>query len=135
MTGELYELLTNHSVLRASVNSARPQLDLNAFDKGIHCAVEQSLSGALFQTRTRQVLQRKSPESNASFLSGVLIGAELHTLKIFNPLLIAGADTVRDLYTHAAKQLNLQAQTFSAEQVQLAVPRAHQLILSHLAAK
>ncbi|MGZ8901462.1 MAG: 2-dehydro-3-deoxygalactonokinase, partial [Limisphaerales bacterium] len=54
MTGELYDLITTQSVLRASVNPSTTQ-DLNAFNEGMHCVIERGLSGALFQTRTRQV--------------------------------------------------------------------------------
>ena len=135
MTGELYELLTTYSVLRASVNICSAQ-DYDSFCEGIDCVLEHSLSSALFQTRTRQVLKRKSSESNASFLSGVLIGSELHHLKSLDkPILIAGVDSVRTLYSRAAEHLRLPAKAFTSEQVRLAVPRAHQIVLSRLAAK
>ncbi|MGZ8920449.1 MAG: 2-dehydro-3-deoxygalactonokinase, partial [Limisphaerales bacterium] len=121
MTGELYDLITTQSVLRASVNPSTTQ-DLNAFNEGMHCVIERGLSGALFQTRTRQVLQGKHPESNASFLSGALIGAEFESLRgTKTPLLIAGADPVREVYAHAAKSFDLPARVFSSEQVKLAV--------------
>lgn len=133
MTGELYELLTKHSVLRVSVKAdAAP--DLDAFDEGVACAVARGLGAALFQTRTRQVLRHRSLESNASFLSGVLIGAELDALRASDEdqeILIAGNDKVRNLYTRAARQTGIHAsRTFSQDEVQLAIPRAHAAILS-----
>lgn len=132
MTGELYEVLARHSVLRASVDTTAPT-DLVAFRAGIGQAAADGLAGSLFQTRTRQVLKEESPQSNASFLSGLLIGAELLGLKENQNLLIGGADSVRDLYAVAAKQLQLSvAHIFCSDEVKLAVPRAHQLILSTL---
>ena len=135
MTGELYELLTTYSVLRASVNASSTE-DFDSFTEGIDCALEHSLSSALFQTRTRQVLKGKSRESNCSFLRGVLIGAELHYLREEGiPLMIAGADSVRSYYARAAEHLRLPTRAFTSEQVQLAVPRAHQIILSRFSNK
>jgi 2-dehydro-3-deoxygalactonokinase len=132
MTGELYDLLTQHTVLRASVTKGAP-FDATAFTLGIDCAFEHGLAGALFQTRTRQVLQQQPPAANASFLSGILIGDELKNTKaLTTPIFIAGADTIRDSYAQAARHLGIPAHIFSAEEVRLAVPRAHGIILSQL---
>ena len=134
MTGELYELLTKHSVLRASLKADAAETDFNAFDEGVTCAIERGLGAALFQTRTRQVLRNKS--SNASFLGGVLIGAEvdaLRALEMDQEILIAGNERVGSLYTRAAHQLGIQEPyTFSPDEVKSAVPRAHATILSRL---
>ncbi len=132
MTGELFEVLAKHSVFRASIEPASPP-DHDAFRAGIDRARSYGLAGSLFQTRTRQVLQKIPPASNASFLSGLLIGAELAELPPASNLLIAGPDSLRNLYAHAATHLGLQrAHIFSAEEVQLAVPIAHELILRRL---
>jgi 2-dehydro-3-deoxygalactonokinase len=132
MTGELYDVLTQYSVLRASVTKGAP-FDATAFTLGIDCAFEHGLAGAFFQTRARQVLQRQPPQANASFLSGILIGDELRSLKSLTiPTFIAGADTIRDSYAQAARHLGIPAHIFSAEEVRLAVPRAHGIIFSHL---
>jgi 2-dehydro-3-deoxygalactonokinase len=134
MTGELYDVLTQHTVLRASVTQGAA-FDSAAFTLGIDCAAEHGLAGALFQTRTRQVLQQLPPEANASFLSGILIGDELRTINsAAQPnVFIAGANTIRESYAHAARHLGIPAHVFSAEEVRLAVPRAHALILSRFA--
>ena len=134
MTGELYEALTEHTVLRASITKRSP-LDQKAFMKGIDCAATHGLAGALFQTRTRNVLQREPPEANASFLSGILIGDELRAINATTPpkVLIAGADIIRESYSVAAHHLRISAHIFSSEEVRLAVPRAHAQILSHFA--
>lgn len=132
MTGELYEVLAKHSMLRASVDTTAP-VDAIAFVEGVDRARKEGMAGALFQTRTRQVLQKKSAGSNASFLSGLLIGSELMGLRSAANILLAGADAVRTLYVQAAERLGLEvASVFTSKEVQLAVPRAHGLILSRL---
>ena len=135
MTGELYEVLSRHCVLRASVAepnaSARP-----AFIEGVKYVATYGLAASLFQTRTRHVLQKQSPESNAAFLSGLLIGSELSSLsgQAALPIYLGGAGAIRDLYGQAAETLNLKlAHVFSEEEAQLAVPRAHEIILKRLA--
>jgi 2-dehydro-3-deoxygalactonokinase len=134
MTGELYEALTEHTVLRASITKSSA-LDPIAFAQGVDCATKHSLAGALFQTRIRHVLQRQPPEANASFLSGVLIGDELRTINTATQqrVLIAGADSVRESYSQAARHLGIPARIFCSEEVRLAVPRAQALILSQFA--
>jgi 2-dehydro-3-deoxygalactonokinase len=130
MTGELFDVLSGHSVLRASVEPSAP-IEQDAFKAGLDRARSHGLAGSLFQTRTRQVLQKKSPESNASFLSGLLIGAELSDLLPTTNILIAGANPLRDLYAQAARHFGLEpAHVFSSDEVRLAVPIAHELILS-----
>ena len=132
MTGELFELLSKQSVLRASIDPSAP-LDDMAFKNGLDRVRAHGVPSSLFQTRTRQVLGKNSLASNASFLSGLLIGAELTTLRAAGDILIARPNSVRDLYALAAKHLGLTpTHVFSAEEVQLAVPTAHELILSRI---
>ena len=132
MTGELFELLSKHSVLAASTIPVSAP-DPVAFKEGVDRAVTHGLAGSIFQTRTRHVLGKHSPQTNASFLSGVLIGSELLSLKSRFRIMIAGADSLRNLYAEAAQHLELSvSHIFSVEEVRLAVPRAHALILARL---
>lgn len=73
MTGELFELLRKHSVLRG----APTPYDDTSFDEGVLAAGNgNALAARLFTTRARTVTGSgvRSPES---YLSGVLIGAEV----------------------------------------------------------
>ncbi len=80
MTGELYGLLRQHSVLRHSlppVTDPPPSAtDLTAVREGALCGREAGLSAALFQVRTGTLLRGLSPAAAEAFLNGVLIGAE-----------------------------------------------------------
>lgn len=74
MTGELFAVLTQHSVLKTEV---RPD-DEAAFDAGLEAAGDGgALSARLFSTRARVVAGGAQPNSSASYLSGLLIGAEI----------------------------------------------------------
>jgi 2-dehydro-3-deoxygalactonokinase len=84
MTGELYDVLARHSLLRASVQApAGTALDLNvpeaqaAFLEGVDRVARDGLAGSLFQVRTRAVLRGAAPALNLCFLSGLLIGSEV----------------------------------------------------------
>lgn len=134
MTGELYAVLSQHSVLAASVDLAA-QFDPDGFLSGLRTVREQGFAASLFHTRTRQVLKHRSPSENASFLSGLLIGAELgEPIRSERPeIFLGGAPRLRDLYQKALSHLNVRvSRTFSDTECANAVPRGHEIILSHL---
>jgi len=72
MTGELFGLLTQHSVLRHSVGR---EAEAEGFAVGLE-AGGQMLS-RLFSVRAGDLLFGRSPGWNAGYLSGLLIGAEV----------------------------------------------------------
>jgi 2-dehydro-3-deoxygalactonokinase len=74
MTGELYDVLRRHSVLKAEGGP----VDAAAFTLGLESAGEgDGLSTRLFTVRTRVVADGLDPRSAASYLSGLLIGSEV----------------------------------------------------------
>jgi 2-dehydro-3-deoxygalactonokinase len=136
MTGELYAVLSQHSVLAASVATHSP-IHTNAFFAGLDVARQQGVAGSLFHTRTRQVLGGHAPEENASFLSGLLIGSELvHLLAPNTPeIRLGGSPKLRDLYAKALDHFELRHwRAFSDAECQNSVVRGQQIILSHLLA-
>jgi Entner-Doudoroff aldolase len=89
MTGELFDLLCRHSSLRHSTGQGEGVLDnagqidgplAKAFCEGVQTAQANPLPAALFQVRVRQLLHGGDAASNALFLSGLLIGAEIASL-------------------------------------------------------
>ncbi len=77
MTGELFEVLRRHSVLRTE---ARPD-DEAAFDLGLKSAGDGgALASRLFTARSRVVAGGLAPDAAAAYLSGLLIGAEVAAL-------------------------------------------------------
>lgn len=78
LTGELYSLLQNHSVLIANAESADFSADI--FMQGVVVATtleSGQLLQALFATRSRQVLGELSERYAAAYLSGLLIGSDV----------------------------------------------------------
>jgi 2-dehydro-3-deoxygalactonokinase len=88
ITGELFALLTQQSVLAASVTapgktgSAGGSATLlpEAFFAGIAASCETSLLHSAFLTRTNQLFHKYNKEDNYHFLSGLLIGEELRDI-------------------------------------------------------
>ena len=78
LTGELYSLLQNHSVLIANGESADFSDDI--FLQGVKVATtleSGQLLQALFATRSRQILGELSESYASSYLSGLLIGSDV----------------------------------------------------------
>lgn len=80
MTGEIYEVLRTHSVLRHSLQG---ELDGNDRDTGFDAGLAQGLdrperlTATLFKVRAGSLLSNRSAPWCAGFLSGLLIGAEI----------------------------------------------------------
>jgi 2-dehydro-3-deoxygalactonokinase len=90
LTGELYALLRAESTLtRASGAAAAPSqagagtaaADEDGFERGLEMAGglgEASLLHALFSVRSRQLLEARSHDWGLSYLSGLVIGTDVH---------------------------------------------------------
>jgi 2-dehydro-3-deoxygalactonokinase len=109
LTGELFEVLGRHSVLRHSIDAEADRQadsgdgDAGAFDEGVASSGRMALGAALFQVRVRQVLHGRPPAANRAFLSGLLIGAELRALPGDDtPIVLAAGSSLRESYSRAA---------------------------------
>ncbi|HSS71264.1 MAG TPA: 2-dehydro-3-deoxygalactonokinase, partial [Casimicrobiaceae bacterium] len=76
MTGELYSVLREHSILGRLATAAT---DRAAFERGIHAGLRTgaALLHALFSARTLALTGELAPAGVADYLSGLLIGAEI----------------------------------------------------------
>jgi len=107
MTGELFDVLSRQSVLRHSTDPAA-SFDKASFQEGVEEAVRRPVTSALFRVRTRQVLDKKAAKANTSFLSGLLIGTEMATLRGSDvAILLAAGKALRTSYKAAAEVLGL----------------------------
>lgn len=104
MTGELFEILVSHSMLKESLASpADFEGVMEAFEAGVHQSAKSSLPNALFQVRARALLHHSSKEVNYAYLSGLLIGHELQAVKEYQgPVFIAGQGKLGKLYSRAS---------------------------------
>ena len=75
MTGELYSVLREHSILGRLATAGT---DAPAFERGVHAGLRTAaLSHGLFSARTLALTGELAPEGVADYLSGLLIGAEI----------------------------------------------------------
>lgn len=79
MTGEFFQLLSQHSVLAASVAVCDTDTDAaqEHFFRGLTYGYRHNLLAAAFRVRTNQLLHGMPPPYNYQYLSGLLLGAEL----------------------------------------------------------
>ena len=104
MTGEVYQLLSEHSVLRHSV--AKSGLAVEAFGAAVNDMMSnpERLMQRLFSLRAENVLNGLSSKDAASRLSGLLIGAELAAARPYwlgQNVAIAGAPELAKYYDQA----------------------------------
>jgi 2-dehydro-3-deoxygalactonokinase len=78
MTGELFNLLGQHGTLAAAIGAHTQDWDSAIFAEGVKAAANGSLSRALFGTRARVVTGDMPASHTKAYLSGLLIGTELH---------------------------------------------------------
>lgn len=107
MTGELFEVLSKHSILSASVaTNAWTSATQKAFIKGLEMGFEQRLSQNLFLIRAKHVLNQTPVTDNYYLLSGLLIGDELAHLKVSScRIFLAAAQPISHLYQLALRTL------------------------------
>lgn len=82
MTGEFFALLSQQSILAASIEKGDSwQGHTTAFADGLHAGSQSNLLQVCFGVRTNQLFGKWSKEENYQFLSGLLLGAELAAMK------------------------------------------------------
>ncbi len=104
MTGELFDVLSRHSILAGGYVSD----DEAAFAAGLAAAGDgDALAARLFSARARIVAGGADPETAPSYLSGLLIGAEIAAAPQLvgavrdADIHVVGSPTLRDAYVRA----------------------------------
>jgi len=112
LTGELFELLSTHSILQNSVHAPKDQFNKDSFIEGVGKAKQSNLLHDLFSIRARDLLQFSNPEKNYDFLSGLLIGSELRDLKepSNGKIYLTGNERLQIRYAKALDFLDLDYQ-------------------------
>jgi 2-dehydro-3-deoxygalactonokinase len=82
MTGEVYAVLREHSILGRMSHAMAHPLATTAFTRGVHRALKQegsadTLLHRLFGARTLALRADLAPEDTGEYLSGLLIGSEI----------------------------------------------------------
>lgn len=111
MTGELFDVLSRHSILGATMHPGdEPHWD--AFTHGLTAAQEHHQTGllsTLFSTRSRLLTSNLTSSSQGDYLSGLLIGHELcglassllRDLPATTPIALIGSANLNSRYSQA----------------------------------
>ncbi len=121
-TGELFELLSTRSSLLRVAEPERP--DEEAFEVGLRNAARFDLAANLFETRTAQLIEGRSAGWARSLLSGLLIGAEVHSMLAARiasgPLTLIGDPALTGRYARALAAYGAQARRLDGDDCVLA---------------
>ena len=126
MTGELFEVLRAHSVLRhACTGSAQGPDHTEGFENGLAVGVDapQRLPAMLFKIRAGALLSARTPDWCAGYLSGLLIGAEIGAQRQWiggGDLAIVGSANLVELYAKALARAGKSARTVDGQSACLA---------------
>ncbi|KKB78059.1 hypothetical protein VW35_13200 [Devosia soli] len=126
MTGEMFELLKTHSVLRHSLNG---DLETSARDDGFAAGAAdgldrpQDLLGQLFRVRAASLVSGREPAWCFGYLSGLLIGTEIAANRDQiggAPVPLIGSPALCDLYAQVLQMAGATGQPVDATEVVLA---------------
>lgn len=123
MTGELFAVLSQHSILKHAIDPASKfDADTPAFKRAAEQALqapEQALS-MLFQVRASQLLGFEQNADGSAHLSGILIGAEIGTaLRIYGggKAGLVASDRLNGLYRPIMEKAGFDVTLFDGEKV------------------
>eukprot|EP00928_Gymnodinium_smaydae_P015382 TRINITY_DN15684_c0_g1_i1.p1 TRINITY_DN15684_c0_g1~~TRINITY_DN15684_c0_g1_i1.p1 ORF type:complete len:304 (+),score=42.28 TRINITY_DN15684_c0_g1_i1:63-974(+) len=127
MTGELFSLLAQKSVLRFSIDTE--EWSDQEFQQALAVAIEDpaSISGRLFALRAQALVGDAGCTGASSRLSGYLIGLELAASRRYwegRHVAIIAASSLANLYKQALEKLEQKVSLLSAEEMTLAGLRA-----------
>ena len=122
MTGEMFALLSAHSVLRHSMGQG---WDAEAFATGVDQTLSrpESLAASLFSLRAEGLLADLPGDAARARLSGLLIGAELAAMRPYwlgQAVALVGAEALSAAYATALKAQGVPTQMADAEDMTLA---------------
>jgi 2-dehydro-3-deoxygalactonokinase len=117
--GELFEVLSHHSVLLSPM--APQDWDQNSFMEGVDLGLSKTsnLMHTLFAARAKQVINCASNASAGSFLSGLLIGADvkaaMQDFHLFSHVVLIGSSHINSLYELALRRLSITTESHGSE--------------------
>lgn len=117
MSGEVFALLRQHSILARTLPAEEPPLEEEAFLRGVRHAQEaRSLLRSAFSVRTLSLFDRMPAESLASYLSGLVIGEELRAHgEVEQSVVLIGNEALTARYELALRVLGTPARRLGAE--------------------
>ena len=122
MTGELFDVLSRYSLLRHTVDPSA--WDESSFASAVELGMGDpgTISAHLFSIRSESLLRGLGPAAAAARLSGLLIGAELASvrhLRSSGELIVLGSGKAGSAYRSALQVAGVAFRSLDAEQAVL----------------
>ncbi|REL30658.1 2-dehydro-3-deoxygalactonokinase [Thalassotalea euphylliae] len=128
MTGELYDLLSHHSVL---IQDAHGEFCPHAFASGAQYTLASALGSfihGLFSARSKQLFKELAPEHATSYLSGMLIGSDVRaainatewSFEQLNSVSIIGNNTLSQRFSEVLTMQQIATTRYDVEAITLA---------------
>ncbi|SNY89980.1 2-dehydro-3-deoxygalactonokinase [Cohaesibacter sp. ES.047] len=126
MTGELFGLLTEHSILAQSIAKSSSSAVGAKFEDGVRMAAEGGgLLADIFKVRANSLFNELNPEDAGDFLSGILVGTDVfqevssldHGL-VSVPLI--GPKPLSERYARALSHFGIEGIVLDAEELTIA---------------
>lgn len=116
MTGDLYEAISNHTLLQHSIDQHRDGWSEAAFLVGVEAALQSAgaIWSRLFGIRADSLIEGPDDRSQREYLSGLLIGSEFASARTegfdADDLVIIGGEKMIAIYEIAARASGHQTQ-------------------------
>ncbi len=111
LTGEVFNLLIEHSILKTTLEKPKKLILLNFFKLGVHQAKKSNFLNNLFRVRSNVLFNKLSKKENYFYLSGLVIGTELREINDnranLKRISLIGSDDLQILYYIALKELKV----------------------------
>ncbi len=137
MTGELFDIIMNHSILKNSIQkNTNVKPNWQAFEEGVRKAQSNdTILNSLFKIRTNSLFNEKNDFENYNYLSGLLIGEEIKTLMTnsSDKIILCAGKKLSELYSRAIDIVGLTSKTevVNKDIVDLAVVKGQYVLLQH----
>ncbi len=123
MTGEMFEILSKHSILRHQTDNTH--WNKAAFLSGVESSIEHpdKLLNECFSIRAQSLLENLEDAEARSRLSGLLIGAELAGAREYwqgSNIALIGDLGLSELYAQALALMSVETKTYDPKAVTLA---------------
>jgi 2-dehydro-3-deoxygalactonokinase len=117
MSGEVFALFRQHSILARTLPAEEAQLDEEAFLRGVRYAQQaRSVLRSAFSARTLALFERMPADSLASYLSGLVIGEELRAHgEVEQSVVLIGSEALTARYELAFRVLGTGARRLGSE--------------------
>ncbi|WP_234496525.1 2-dehydro-3-deoxygalactonokinase [Vibrio maritimus] len=122
MTGEMYSVLSQHTILGRGLSTDTASKSAKAFLKGVEESSPEQLTRQLFLVRTHRLFENLKQEEVLDYLSGLLIGHEIKSVAtlisskdLTKPVNIIGSHGLNEKYQLAFNAVGLTSQILDGD--------------------